>query len=83
MMSTITITTSNNESTVETADKALAQKVVDVIQNGIHGFNTPSNTTNIQPEDNLSKIEKLFELKEKGVLTEEEFIQQKSKLLNQ
>jgi hypothetical protein len=32
--------------------------------------------------DNLKQLEKLFELKEKGIITVEEFDQQKAKLLN-
>jgi hypothetical protein len=32
--------------------------------------------------DNLTQLEKLFDLKEKGIITVEEFEQQKAKLLN-
>lgn len=40
-----------------------------------------SKVTNIPSGNNLSKIEKLGELKEKGYITEEEFQEQKKKLL--
>ena len=39
-------------------------------------------TVHTEKEDTASKITKLFELKEKGVITEEEFKQQKQKILS-
>ncbi|EJD6629509.1 SHOCT domain-containing protein, partial [Proteus mirabilis] len=41
-----------------------------------------SQSSNNSGDDLLSKLEKLGKLKESGVLTEEEFQEQKSKLLN-
>lgn len=35
----------------------------------------------ISQDDSMQKLEKLFELKQKGILTEEEFNQQKAKIL--
>ncbi len=42
----------------------------------------PSNQVNQQPINYLTKLEKLGELKEKGILSEEEFNQEKEKILN-
>jgi FtsH-binding integral membrane protein len=39
-------------------------------------------STSIKNSDNIDKLEKLVKLKEKGVLNEEEFIEQKNKILN-
>lgn len=39
-------------------------------------------TITIEKKDTSSEIAKLFELKEKGVITEEEFKQQKQKILS-
>ncbi|MBQ0626547.1 SHOCT domain-containing protein, partial [Proteus mirabilis] len=44
--------------------------------------NSSSQSSNNSGDDLLSKLEKLGKLKESGVLTEEEFQEQKSKLLN-
>lgn len=41
----------------------------------------PKTECNVNKEDNFEQLEKLFNLKEKGIITQEEFEQQKQKLL--
>lgn len=80
MSSSVAITTSNNESVVEHCDKTVGKKFIEVVQNLISGLDTPSHTP-IPQDNNLNQLEKLFELKQKGILTEDEFLSQKAKLL--
>lgn len=85
LSSSIAITTSNNESVVDHCDKTSGKKFIDIVQNLISDLDSKSSQQNVpqanQPENNLAQIEKLYDLKQKGILTEEEFLSQKSKLL--
>lgn len=90
MSASISITTSNNESVIEQCDKKLGEKVVETITKTMNNFPTTQVAAVAQPvaapapaaqEDSMAKLEKLFEMKQKGILTEEEFSQQKAKLL--
>ncbi|WP_193014308.1 MULTISPECIES: PH domain-containing protein [Gammaproteobacteria] len=66
---------------VGTLQKNSVQPLVDIILSTKNNSSQqPSN--NSGGDDLLSKLEKLGKLKESGVLTEEEFQEQKSKLLN-
>ncbi|NDO95525.1 SHOCT domain-containing protein, partial [Proteus sp. G4441] len=60
--------------------KNSVQPLVDIILSKKN--NSSSQSSNNSGDDLLSKLEKLGKLKESGVLTEEEFQEQKSKLLN-
>jgi hypothetical protein len=80
----ISIVTANNDAIVEQCDKKSSEKfvniVLDLIQN-IQHINNPQ--LNMKHNDMTTKLEKLFELKNKGILTEEEYNQQKIKILNE
>ncbi|RFY49333.1 SHOCT domain-containing protein, partial [Salmonella enterica subsp. enterica serovar Enteritidis] len=66
---------------VGTLQKNSVQPLVDIIlSTKNNSLQQPSN--NSGSDDLLSKLEKLGKLKESGVLTAEEFQEQKSKLLN-
>lgn len=83
LSSSIAIVTSNNESVIEQCDKMVGRKFIDKVQNLISGldniaiFSPQIHTQN----DTLVQLEKLFELKQKGIVTEEEFNSQKTKIL--
>ncbi|HCR3571054.1 TPA: SHOCT domain-containing protein, partial [Proteus mirabilis] len=65
---------------IGTLQKNSVQPLVDIILSKKN--NSSSQSSNNSGDDLLSKLEKLGKLKESGVLTEEEFQEQKSKLLN-
>ncbi len=87
LSSSIAITTSNNDSVVEHCDKTIGKKFIDVVQNLISDLDSkasqPVQSQRVQQDNNLAQLEKLFDLKQKGILTEEEFLSQKAKLLGQ
>lgn len=80
MFASVMITTANNESIAENCIKSEAEKFVKVVQNLLSQVNKTS-TPPQQSVSNLDQLEKLFELKQKGIITEDEFIAQKAKLL--
>lgn len=83
VLGTVSVTSNSNEALIDDCNKTYGLKFVDIITNLLETINnTPLQNNQIQLEDNLSKIEKLFNLKEKGIITEEEFISQKTVLLN-
>lgn len=86
LSSSIAITTSNNDSVVDHCDKTVAKKFIDVVQNLISNLDSQA-TRPLQvqaaPENSLDKLEKLFDLKQKGILTEAEYLTQKEKILAQ
>ena len=85
IFSSVTITTASNDSVVENCDKATGKKFSDVVQSLISDLASRDNTGEshraASPPDHLAQLEKLFGLKEKGILTEEEYLAQKAKLL--
>jgi hypothetical protein len=87
LSSSVAITTSNNESVIDHCDKTVGNKFVDVVQNLISDLdskaNQPVQTQPVQQDNTLAQLEKLFDLKQKGILTEDEFLAQKAKLLGQ
>ena len=83
MMSGVVITTANNEASVEYCDKKEAEQFNAIVQellNEQHSSQNNAQTNQSQPS-NFEQLEKLFELKQKGIITEDEFNQQKGKLL--
>jgi len=80
MSSEIVVTASNNNAILDLCDKKQGEKTVAAILSAI---NNTSLTTTIIKEDAATRIEKLFELKQKGILTEDEFSQQKVKILSE
>lgn len=60
--------------------KTTAQKIINMIQDQL---NLMKNTKNTEKEiDKYGEIEKLFQLKEKGIITEDEFNEEKKKILS-
>ena len=85
MTSSVIIVAANNETLIDMCGKAEAQRFNDIVHkilNEQHVDNSipaqPQNNTGLS---NVEQLEKLFELKQKGVLSDEEFQQQKAKLL--
>lgn len=89
--SSIAVTTSNNEAVIDRCDKFIGEKFVNVIQVLISDLDNKSTTANNNPHPTKSEkkdqfngleiLEKLFDLKQKGIITEEEFLYQKAKIL--
>lgn len=77
--SSIFVTSSNNDAVIEQCDKNQAEKFVSILLAAIANDNKP---LVVNQESIPQQLEKLFELKQKGVLTDDEFNQQKTKLLN-
>jgi len=84
MFGEIEVDTAGGKKKIETISKKDVPKVAKIISDLIKELNNKSNSTNNTDKqlDIVSQLEKLAELKEKGILTEEEFIAQKNKLLN-
>ncbi len=83
MFSSISITSASNDSIVEQCDKKISKKFIDNLLGLINNQpNISNNQDNNFQNDPLLKLEKLYELKQKGILTEDEYNQQKSKILN-
>lgn len=79
----VSITSNSNEALIENCDKNNGASFAKVITNLINEENNkPQVSAQISQPDNYDKLEKLFSLKEKGIITEEEFNTQKSVLLN-
>jgi len=86
----VAIVTSNNEAVIEQCFKEEAQRFADTVQRMIADIDGASDQKIIQNNSeataannmsNLDQLEKLFDLKQKGILSEEEFLTQKAKLL--
>lgn len=82
LTSGVNVVTSNNEAEVIHCNTAYAQKFSEALNKLL--VDGTSNTTSNIPNNTIStadQLEKLFNLKEKGILTDEEFLQEKAKLL--
>lgn len=79
LMGKIKIHTSGNIAEIENIEKASTRSFSEFVRNKL-SQPTKSETNNSQP-DILTQIEKLGKLKESGIITEDEFIEQKKKLL--
>jgi len=82
MFGEIEIDTAGGKKKIETISKKDVTKVAAIISDLVKQIHSNANTTQAaQQLDLASRLEKLAELKEKGILTEEEFLAQKAKLL--
>ena len=72
---------SHDDLEFKTFEKEGEAALVEAIENGRHDVQPTVAAPPTLQEDNLDKIKKLAELKEAGVLTEEEFSEKKEKLL--
>jgi len=80
--SSIVVTSSSNNAIVKYCDHTMAQKFVNVLTNLIHDSHTLSNqSTNHSDQDFTQQLEKIYALKEKGAISEDEYISMKSKIL--
>lgn len=76
---TISIFSSNNEAVIENCNNSNAKTFSQSLQELVNNFENKKDITSTN--NNFSQIEKLFEMKEKGIITEEEFQDQKNKYL--
>ena len=84
--SKISFSTANNHITADWCDKLCAErfnKIVNELLSEQNAVNT-NNKQNQQAQTNCNfeQLEKLFDLKQKGIITEKEFNQQKDKLFS-
>ena len=89
LLGKLTIFTSGNKAVIDYVDKQRVRIFGDFVRNKISSkdtVETPSNQSQQKADtsdDIVSKLERLAKLKEQGILTEEEFTQQKQKILGQ
>ena len=91
MLGKLTIFASGNKAIIDNVDKKRVRVFGDYLRNKITSNNSDSflntsptsNSDNENQDDMLSKLERIAKFREQGILTEEEFIQQKQKILNQ
>lgn len=81
----IKIHTSSNIAEIENVDKVQGKEFVNFVKSQIEESENNGNKSKViqQQPDILLQIEKLSELKDKGILTEDEFNDKKAKLLEQ
>lgn len=80
----VTIFASGNKADIEQVDKKQARSFAEYVRAKITAMETRQAVTNTvsNTDDMISKLERLAALKEKGILTESEFLEQKQKILN-
>lgn len=91
LLGKLTIFASGNKAIIDNVDKKRVRAFGDYLRNKITPNDSDSsiktsptsNSDNENQDDILSKLERIAKLKEQGILTEEEFVQQKQKILNQ
>ena len=83
-MGKLTIFTSGNKAVIDNVDKKDVRLFGDFVRNKISSKDNAKSDSKsiIEDEDVISKLERLAVLKEKGILTDEEFISQKMKILD-
>ena len=80
LMGKIKIHTSGNIAEIDNIEKASTRNFSEFVRNKLSQPTKTTDTNNSQP-DILTQIEKLGKLKDSGIITEDEFIEQKKKLL--
>lgn len=81
LLGKVTVFASGNKAVVEQTFKAHTQAFVEVVRRHISGVEKPTTPAPASQDDPLAKLERLGKLKEQGLLTEDEFLAQKAKLL--
>ncbi len=84
MLGTLVIYAAGNRACIDNMGKTDAQYFADYVRAKISQDNNmqiPQTQQNSVNQDIVSQLERLAKLKEQGILTEEEFMQQKAKLL--
>ena len=80
ILTSITIHTSNDEIKVRGVQKEELKKFQDTLEETRD--NQDTNTTTIQQDDPIEKIKKLSELKNQGIISDEEFEKKKKELMD-
>ena len=84
MFGEIEVDSAGSKKKIETISKKDVSKVAATISDLVKNIHARANTAQSNHQlDIISQLEKLAELKERGILTEEEFLAQKAKLLGQ
>ena len=74
--------TSKEDAVIELVDKNEIRPFAEHVTNKLNSKKTESSVNTSSEDDVVSKLERLAALKEKGILTDEEFLEQKTKILN-
>lgn len=87
LLGKLTIYASGNKAIIDNVDKKQVRAFGDFVRNKISNKDaldsgSSENNQSNNSDDVVSKLERLSKLKEQGILTEEEFLQQKQKILN-
>lgn len=83
LMGEIKIHCSGNTATITNVEKKSTRHFAEYVRNRLSQTTNDTPVIHTTPTDIYDQLEKLGKLKENGIITEEEFQQQKSKLLNQ
>lgn len=79
----LTINSSGNETVIDHVDKKQAKSFCNYVTTKLNSKENVTGTTNVEIKENLiSQLEKLAQLKEKGILSDEEFDKAKTKILS-
>lgn len=84
LLASISIWDSSGEAKIQNVQKAYAKKFSDKVIDTLHEYKEqfkPKNGGTVTTLDVASQLEKLAELKSRGILSENEFVEQKKKLL--
>lgn len=83
MLGSITVEDGASSREISNMNKQVVQIFVERAQKALESAqNMPRNEIRHQPSDSISQLERLANLKEKGILTEDEFVAQKAKILS-
>lgn len=84
LLGKLTIFASGNKAVIDNVDKLQVRVFGDFVTNKINSKDKNKNLIKVESseDDIISKLERLATLKEKGILTDEEFLAQKNKILN-
>lgn len=89
LLGKITIFASGNKAVIKDTDKALTRNFGEIARAKIENFTSKSTnahpqikqSTELSMDEKINQLERLLKLKEAGILTEDELVQQKSKIL--
>lgn len=83
ILGSITISTSGQNYTIKDVAKQSVIPFTNLVNSTRNNLSTPAEKiTSTNDNDIVAQLERLASLKEKGILTEEEFLQQKQRILN-
>ena len=82
LLGKVKIHTSSNIATIDNVEKGSARKFAEFVRDKLSQPTSQIITQNTSEPNALEQLEKLAKLKESGIITEEEFAEQKKKLLD-